>query len=191
MKKLFCFPALELFRCLPLWKTVLFVSSRPFLLSTPTFLLSTLYKNSEATWKKATKCNKISILLDPSINWFFQLFLYISKSQLFFPIWILIVLICQIWETSRIKLKKHSVSKNVWPSTVWVNCSIVISKKSEILTLQPRISNIFHDHKNNSFSQKFRTISLWYLELNPEASIIFLTSSNNQIYEFRIPNIYN
>ena len=58
MKKLFCFPALELFRCLPLWKTVLFVSSRAFLLSTPTFLLSTLYKNSEATWKKATKCNK-------------------------------------------------------------------------------------------------------------------------------------
>ena len=61
MKKLFCFPALELFRCLPLWKTVLFVSSRAFLLSTPTFLLSTLYKNSEATWKKATKCNKASM----------------------------------------------------------------------------------------------------------------------------------
>ena len=58
MKKLFCCPALELFHCLPLWKTVLFVSSRAFLLSTPTFLLSTLYKNSEATWKKATKCNK-------------------------------------------------------------------------------------------------------------------------------------
>ena len=61
MKKLFCCPALELFRCLPLWKTVLFVSSRAFLLSTPTFLLSTLYKNSEATWKKATKCNKVNI----------------------------------------------------------------------------------------------------------------------------------
>ena len=58
MKKLFCFPALELFRCLPLWKTVLFVSSRAFLLSTPTFLLSTPVENSEATWKKATKCNK-------------------------------------------------------------------------------------------------------------------------------------
>ena len=59
MKKIFCCPALELFCCLPLWKTVLFVSSRAFLLSTPTFLLSTLYKNSEATWKKATKCNKV------------------------------------------------------------------------------------------------------------------------------------
>ena len=58
MKKLFCFPALELFHCLPLWKTVLFVSSRAFLLSTPTFLLSTPVENSEATWKKATKCNK-------------------------------------------------------------------------------------------------------------------------------------
>jgi len=58
MKKLFCFPALELFCCLPLWKTVLFVSSRAFLLSTPTFLFSTPVEKSEATWKKATKCNK-------------------------------------------------------------------------------------------------------------------------------------
>ena len=58
MKKLFCCPALELFHCLPLWKTVLFVSSRAFLLSTPTFLFSTPAEKSEATWKKATKCNK-------------------------------------------------------------------------------------------------------------------------------------
>ena len=64
MKKLFCCPALELFHCLPLWKTVLFVSSRALLLSTPTFLLSTLYKNSEATWKKATKCNKAIEMLE-------------------------------------------------------------------------------------------------------------------------------
>ena len=34
MKKIFCFPALELYHCLPLWKTVLFVSSRAFSLST-------------------------------------------------------------------------------------------------------------------------------------------------------------
>ena len=58
MKKIFCCPALELFHCLPLWKTVLFVSSRAFSLSTPTFWLSTSVDNSEATWKKATKCNK-------------------------------------------------------------------------------------------------------------------------------------
>ena len=58
MKKIFSCPALELFCCLPLWKTVLFVSSRAFSLSTPTFLLSTPVDNREATWKKATKCNK-------------------------------------------------------------------------------------------------------------------------------------
>ena len=58
MKRSFCCPALELFYCLPLWKTELFVSSRAFLLSTPTFSLSTTVDNSEATWKKATKCNK-------------------------------------------------------------------------------------------------------------------------------------
>ena len=59
MKKLFCCPALELFHCLPLWKTVLFVSSRAFSLSTPTFSLSTPVENSEARWKKARKCNKL------------------------------------------------------------------------------------------------------------------------------------
>ena len=52
MKKIFCCPVL------PLLKTVLFVSSRAFSLSTPTFLFSTPVENSEATWKKAKKCNK-------------------------------------------------------------------------------------------------------------------------------------
>jgi hypothetical protein len=51
MKKLFCCPALELFHCLPLWKTVLFVSSRAFLLSTPTFSLSTPVENMEKSYK--------------------------------------------------------------------------------------------------------------------------------------------
>ena len=37
--------------------------------------------------------------------------LYVSKSQYFFPIWIIIVLIHYIWETYRKKLKKHSVTK--------------------------------------------------------------------------------
>ena len=76
MKKLFCCPALELFCCLPLWKTVLFVSSRAFSLSTPPFLLSTPVENSEATWKKATKCNKpLLSLVMPNI--FFSEFMKI------------------------------------------------------------------------------------------------------------------
>ena len=40
-------------------KNILLFSSRAFSLSTPTFSLSTPVDNSEATWKKATKCNKI------------------------------------------------------------------------------------------------------------------------------------
>ena len=44
-----------------LWKTVLFVSSRAFSLSTPV-------GNSEATWKKATKCNK-HITMGPKAFW--------------------------------------------------------------------------------------------------------------------------
>ena len=39
--------------------------------------------------------------------------LYVSKSQLFFPIWIIIVLVYRIWETCRNKLKNHPVSKIV------------------------------------------------------------------------------
>ena len=39
----------------------------------------------------------------------FKLFQLVFKSQYFSPIWILIY---QIWETSRNKLKKHSVTKN-------------------------------------------------------------------------------
>jgi hypothetical protein len=44
-RNIFCCPALDLFHCLPLWKTVLFVSSR-------VFSLSTSMENSEARWKK-------------------------------------------------------------------------------------------------------------------------------------------
>jgi hypothetical protein len=58
MIKIFCCPALELFHYLPLWKTVLFVSSRAFLLSTPTFSLSTPVDSSEATWKKLQNAKK-------------------------------------------------------------------------------------------------------------------------------------
>ena len=39
-------------------KNMLF-SCTAFSMSTPTFSLSTTVDNSEATWKKAAKCNKI------------------------------------------------------------------------------------------------------------------------------------
>ena len=55
-----------------------------------------------------------------------NIFLHVSISQSFFPIWSLLVLIYYIWETSRTKLKKHSVSKIL-----------------QILGLQPQISKHF------------------------------------------------
>ena len=58
MKKKICCPALELFHCLLLWKTVLLSRSRAFLLSAPYFLLFTPMDNSETTRKKAPNCNK-------------------------------------------------------------------------------------------------------------------------------------
>ena len=53
---------------------MLFVSSRAFLLSTHTFLLSTPEENSESTWKKATKCNKTNYCQC------LQTFLFIEKK---------------------------------------------------------------------------------------------------------------
>ena len=76
----FCCPALDLFHCLPLWKTeILFVfhrgrqwkssragQQRPFsdlnfkfqVFSTPGFRFSTWQKKSDAGWKKPLLCNK-------------------------------------------------------------------------------------------------------------------------------------
>ena len=45
------------------------------------------------------------------VLWLFYLFLHVSRSQLFSPIWILIVQMHWIWETSRNKLKNNYVSK--------------------------------------------------------------------------------
>ena len=63
MKKLFCCVALELFHCLLLWKTVLFVTSRAFSLSTPTFLLSTPVENSEGLHGKKLQ-NATKLIID-------------------------------------------------------------------------------------------------------------------------------
>ena len=86
MKKIFFCPDLELFHCLPLWKTMLFVSSRAFSLSTPV-------NNSETTWKKATKCNKncflkpfahfawLKNILQHSMVWRFWTIKYMKKQR--------------------------------------------------------------------------------------------------------------
>ena len=65
MKKIFCCPALELFHCLPLLKTVLFVSSRAFSLSNPLFHCLPLRTTVRLHGKKlqnATKEPMLSIL---------------------------------------------------------------------------------------------------------------------------------
>ena len=103
-------------------------------------------------------------------NMYFHYFLTFPACfwiPVIFPIWIPIVLIHNIWETSRNKLKKHSVTKNRIPQ----NCSdlslfeqivIVISKCLQIFSLQPRISKkkisttstIFLKVGHNNFGNK-------------------------------------
>jgi hypothetical protein len=52
-----------------------------------------------------------------------------------FQIWILIVLIYWIWETSRNKLKKHSVNKNWSDLSLFEQIVLVISNILKILSL--------------------------------------------------------
>ena len=74
---------------------------------------------------------------------FFSIFfwMFLNPND-FIPIWILIVLIYMIWETSRNKLKKHSVTKNCSDLSLFGQIVLVISKFLQILGLKPRISNL-------------------------------------------------
>ena len=64
----------------------------------------------------------------------------------------MIALMNQIWETSRNKLKKHSVNKKLfWPFTVWTNYS---SDLKNFANSQPSVSNF------KSFSRSLEQFSL-------------------------------
>ena len=58
IKKIFCCPAVELFHCPSQWKTVLFVSSRAFLLSPPLFRCLPLWKTVRLHGKKLQNATK-------------------------------------------------------------------------------------------------------------------------------------
>ena len=77
------------------------------------------------------------------------------NPNIFFPNWIIILLIHYIWETSRKKLKKHSVTKNCSDLSLFEQIVLVISKTLQILGLQPRISKVF----SRSLEQFFPTVS--------------------------------
>ena len=78
-----------------------------------------------------------------STKFFLKLFLHVSKSQYFFPIWILIFLIYYVWVISRNKLKKHSITKNCSDLSLFEWIVPVISNFLLILSLQPLISKVF------------------------------------------------
>ena len=63
----------------------------------------------------------------------FLLSLHVPKSQLFFPILILIVLTYFIWETSRNKLKKHSVSNKLIGPENSTNTFAFVSRASRTM----------------------------------------------------------
>ena len=81
------------------------------------------------------------------------IFLHVFKSQYFFLFFIIIVLIYQICETSRNKLKKHSVTKNCSDLSLFEQIVLVVSKMLQILGLQPRISKVCFFSLEHFFSQ--------------------------------------
>ena len=74
---------------------------------TDSLLLTWSSSYSTKSLSTRIKWSRLSDLKNKVTSWnlFFWLFLHASKSQSFFPIWIIIVLIFYIWETSRNKLK--------------------------------------------------------------------------------------
>ena len=144
LEKLFCCPALELFHCLPLWKTVLFVSSRAFLLSTPTFLFSTPVEKSEATWKKATKCNKNNFLNFPACFWIPIFFSNLNSNC------------SNSYERNLQEQVKKAFfffyQKFFWSFTVWINCS---SDLKNFANSQPLSFSITRTIFSHSRSEQF------------------------------------
>ena len=67
------------------------------------------------------------------------------------------------------QVKKHSVAKNYSDLSLFKQIVVVISKILQILGLQPGISKVFLDHKNNVFSQ--------YLGQNNTSSFLFFLFS--------------
>lgn len=74
----------------------------------------------------------------------FQLLQHVSRTQLFLPIWILIILAYLIWR-SRNDLKIILFHKLLWPLIVRINCSDYLIFL-QIPSLQPWISKVFLDH---------------------------------------------
>jgi hypothetical protein len=97
--------------------------------------------------------------------------MHVSKSQSFFPIWIIFVIMYYIWETSRNKLRKHSFQKKFWPFTVQMNLQILI--------LQPRISIVFFSiTSENNFGNK-RPLAILSLKKTLKLSIELLHRQGN------------
>ena len=63
--------------------------------------------------------------------------------NIFFLIWIWIFLIYETWETSRNKLKKHSIIKNCSDLIYWINCSsdlkLFANSRPSVSNGQPRL----------------------------------------------------
>ena len=90
------------------------------------------------------------------------------KSQYLFPIWILIFLIYEIWESSRNKLKKHSVTKN---------CSEILV--FDLKNFQPwsfcrSLEQIFLTIGQNNFGNKIPELTLSTASTGMEFLPLFL-----------------
>ena len=93
-----------------------------------------------------------------------------------------------MWETSRNKLKKHSVTKNCSDLSLFEQIVLVISKFLQILGLQPWISKVFLDQVEqffltigqNNFGNKIPFLRKTIMS-GLEHQLSFVTFTNKQI----------
>ena len=163
------------FHCLPAYVFMVFTCAVKFcILFAYIFYLDVAQVCTAFWWMGCWKKHFMLIFL-------FLLFLHVSKSQQFFPIWIPIVLIYQIWEISRTKLKKSFCYQELfWPFTVWINCS---SDLKYFANSRPSASNFKHFSRSlkhffltvgqNTFGNKipFFSVTLEQLLSNPWGSL--------------------
>ena len=102
---------------------------------------------------KGRLCKKIAGVKSNYKNIFSNFSCITLNPNIFFPIWILIVLNHWIWETSRNKLKKKFCYQIFfYPFTVWKNCSKIWSNFLK--------NPYFSDLKNFAISLEFQKFSI-------------------------------
>ena len=115
------------------------------------------------------------------------------NPNIFFPIWIIIVPIYSMWETSRNKLKKYFVTnqKLFWPFTVRLNCSSDFKNfanscpsASNFKSFSPLLEQFFLTVGQNNFGNKIPIVNVFHNWTN-----VCQTSEDTGFYTIKLDTL--